>query len=77
MIFPIGEYRYTIYGGGQQSNECEAHLLQMLRVEVLGALRDAERELIQGGDQRLLYRVLSQGSDTRYADLKGCSLGNL
>ena len=68
--FPIGEYRYTIYGGGQPSNECDSYLFQMLRVEILDALRDAERELIQGGDQRLLYRVLSKGSDARYSDLK-------
>ena len=68
--FPIGEYRYTIYGGGLPSNECDAYLLQMLRVEILDALRDAESELSPGGAQRLLYRVLSQGSDTRYSDLK-------
>ena len=68
--FPIGEYRHMIYGGGQPSNECEAYLLRMLCVEILDALRDAERELTGGGDQRLLYRVLRQRSDTRYADLK-------
>jgi putative ATP-dependent endonuclease of the OLD family len=68
--FPIGDYRYTVYGGGRPSNECDIYLLRMLRVEILHALRDAERELIQGGEQRLLYRVLSQGSETRYSDLK-------
>lgn len=68
--FPIGEYRHMIYGGGQPSNECEAYLLRMLCVEILDALRDAERALTGGGDQRLLYRVLRQRSDTRYADLK-------
>ncbi len=68
--FPIGEYRYTLYGGGQPSNECEAYFFRMLRVEILDALRDAEKELVPGGEQRLLYRVLSQGSDTQYADLK-------
>jgi predicted ATP-dependent endonuclease of OLD family len=68
--FPIGEYRYTVYGGGQPSNECEAYFFRMLRVEVLDAMRDAESQLMPGGDQRLLYRVLSQGSDTRYSDLK-------
>ncbi len=68
--FPIGKYRHTIYGGGQPSNECDAYLLRMLRVEILDALRDAERELIAGGDQRLLYRVLRQSSDSRYNDLK-------
>ena len=68
--FPIGEYRHTIYGGGRPSNECEAWLLRMIHVEVLDALRDAERELVAGGEQRLLFRVLRQRSDSRYTDVK-------
>ncbi len=68
--FPIAEYRYTIYGGGRPSNECESWLLRMLRVEILDALRDAERELVAGGEQRLLFRVLRQSSDSRYTDIK-------
>jgi predicted ATP-dependent endonuclease of OLD family len=68
--FPVGEYRYTIYGGGEPSNECEANFLRMIRVEILDALRDAESELTPGGAQRLLYRILNQGSHTRYSDLK-------
>ena len=68
--FPIGEYRHTIYGGGRPSNECEAWLLRMLRVEILDALRDADRELVAGGEQRLLFRVLRQSSDSRYTDVK-------
>ena len=68
--FPIGEYRHTIYGGGRPSNECESWLLRMLRVEILDALRDAERELVAGGDQRLLFRVLRQSGDARYTDVK-------
>ena len=68
--FPIGEYRHTIYGGGRPSNECESWLLRMLRVEILDALRDAERELVAAGDQRLLFRVLRQSGDARYTDVK-------
>jgi len=68
--FPLGEYRHTIYGGGRPSNECEAWLLRMINVEVLDALRDAERELVAGGEQRLLFRVLRQRSDSRYTDVK-------
>jgi len=62
--FPIGEYRYVIYGGGRPSNECESYLLQMLKIEPLDALRDAQRELVAGGERRLLYRVLRQGPPT-------------
>ena len=68
--FPIGDYRHTIYGGGRPSNECESWLLQMLRVEILDALRDAERELVAGGEQRLLFRVLRQRGDSQYTDVK-------
>ena len=42
----------------------------MLRAEILDALRDARKELMAGGEQRLLYRVLRQGADTKYTDLK-------
>lgn len=68
--FPIEEYRHTLYGGGRPSNECAAWLLRMLRTEILDALRDAERELVAGGEQRLLFRVLRQSSDARYTDVK-------
>ena len=68
--FPIGEYRHTIYGGGRPSNECEVWLLRMLHVEILDALRDAERELVAGNEQRLLYRIIRQRSDSQYTDVK-------
>ena len=68
--FPIEDYRHIIYGGGRPSNECEAWLLKMLRVEILDALRDAERELVAGGEQRLLFRVLRQSGDSRYTNVK-------
>jgi len=68
--FPIGEYRHTIYGGGRPSNECESWLLQMIHVEILDALRDAERELVASGEQRLLFRVLRQSGDSKYTDVK-------
>lgn len=68
--FPIGDYRYLIYGGGKPTNECDSHFLRMLKVELLDALRDAQRELIASGEYRLLYRILRQGHDSKYADLK-------
>lgn len=73
--FPIGDYRYTIFGGGMGSNECETHHLRMLRADILDALRDARKELMAGGEPRLLYRILKQGADTQYADLKQPLLG--
>jgi predicted ATP-dependent endonuclease of OLD family len=68
--FPIGEYRYAIFGGGEPSNECEAMHLGMIRAEILDALRDAHWQLTAGGGQRLLFRVLRQGADSKYTDLK-------
>lgn len=68
--FPIAEYRYSLYGGGRPANECDAHILRMLKVELLDALRDARRELIASGETRLLFRILRQNHDSKYADLK-------
>jgi putative ATP-dependent endonuclease of OLD family len=67
---PIRDYRYALYGGGDPSNECQSHQLSKIRAEILDALRDARRELMAGGEQRLLYRVLRQGADSNYKDLK-------
>ena len=67
---PIRDYRYTLYGGGDPSNECQSHQLGKIRAEILDALRDARKELMAGGEQRLLYRVLRQGADLNYSDLK-------
>lgn len=68
--FPIAEYRYSLYGGGRPANECDAHVLRLLKVELLDALRDARRELIASGETRLLFRILRQNHDSKYADLK-------
>lgn len=68
--FPIAEYRYSLFGGGRPTNECDAHILRMLKVELLDALRDARRELIASGETRLLFRILRQNHDSKYADLK-------
>lgn len=68
--FPIEEYRYTIYGGGRPANECESWLLRMIRADLLSALRDAKQELVPGGEQRLLFRILRQRSDSQYTGVK-------
>ena len=68
--FPIEEYRYSIYGGNDSSNECQQYLLRMLKMEYLDALRDAEQELVASGSARLLYRVLTQTEMTGYDDIK-------
>ena len=69
--FPIGEYRYAIFGGDDPSNECNMYFLRMLKMEFLDALRDAQRELVASGDYRLLYRILAQRDTFQYDGIKG------
>lgn len=68
--FPIGDYRYSIFGGNDPSNECDTYFLKMLKMEFLDALRDAQKELIASGEYRLLYRILIQKDIEKYADIK-------
>jgi len=68
--FPIGEYRYSIFGCDDPSNECNMYFLRMLKMEFLDALRDAQRELMASGDYRLLYRILAQRDTSQYDGIK-------
>lgn len=68
--FPIGNYRYSIFGGDDPSNECDTYYLKMLKMEFLDALRDAKKELIASGEYRLLYRILIQKDKDKYSDIK-------
>ena len=68
--FPIGDYRYSIFGGNDPSNECNMYFLKMLKMEFLDALRDAQKELIASGEYRLLYRILIQKDKEKYDDIK-------
>jgi len=69
--FPIGDYRYSVFGGSDPSNECNMYFLKMLKMEFLDALRDAQKELIASGEYRLLYRILIQKDKEKYDDIKG------
>lgn len=68
--FPIGNYRYSIFGGDDPSNECNMYFLRMLKMEFLDALRDAQKELIASGEYRLLYRILIQKDKEKYDDIR-------
>jgi predicted ATP-dependent endonuclease of OLD family len=68
--FPIGDYRYSIFGGNDPSNECNMYYLKMLKMEFLDAMRDAQKELIASGEYRLLYRILIQKDEAKYDDIK-------
>lgn len=70
VIFPINGYRYSLFGGNDPAKDLESYLLQMLKMEILEALRDAQKELIASSDYRLLYRVLSRNTSANYNDIK-------
>ena len=36
--FPIGDYRYSIFGGNDPSNECNMYFLKMLKMEMILAI---------------------------------------
>lgn len=68
--FPIKSYQYVIYGGNDRPNRVDPYFLSMLKLELLDALRDAKKELIANGDYKLLYRILNQGDENAYEDIK-------
>lgn len=70
VVFPIQEYRYFLFGGNDPTKDLDSYWLQMLKMEVLEALRDAPKELIASSDYRLLYRVLNRNADADYNDIK-------
>ena len=68
--FPIKSYDYIIYGGVDEAKQVEGYFLRMLKMEYLEALRDAKRELIASGDFRLLYKILNNRDEEKFADIK-------
>lgn len=67
---PIREYRYSLFGRNDPTNKCDLYYLNMFRMDLLGALRDAKNELIASGNSRLLFKVLNQRDNTQYEDIK-------
>lgn len=68
--FPIKSYDYIIYGGLDESKQADGYFLRMLKMEYLDALRDAKRELVASGDYRLLYKILNNRDEEKFADIK-------
>ena len=70
IIFPVQGYRYSLFGGNDPAKDLDSYWLQMLKMEILEALRDAPKELIASSDYRLLYRLLNRNTDADYNDIK-------
>lgn len=68
--FPIKSYDYIIYGGLDEAKKADGYFLRMLKMEYLDALRDAKRELVASGDYRLLYKILNNRDEEKFADIK-------
>ena len=68
--FPIKEYDYVIYGGGNENNKCDSYLLSMLKMDYLDALRDSKKELVSGSSSNLLFKILDGVPDGSYDDIK-------
>ena len=68
--FPISNYHFSIYGGNQLETQVNYHDLNMLKFELLDALRDAKTELTANKNSRLLYRVLNSKDHKEYQELK-------
>ena len=57
---PLQEYRYTIFGGDDVGNECEAYWLRMLKMECLEKLPRLSWEFdLRSGNSERLYATAS------------------
>jgi len=68
--FPIKDYDYALFGGDDPGTTADTYWTRMIGFELLGALRDSNRELVAADRGRLLHRVLTSRDEDRFADLK-------
>lgn len=68
--FPIEQYEYVIFGGNNPTNKCDPFFLKMLKLEVLDALRDAKKELVASGENKLLYRILNKNYESDFIEVQ-------
>lgn len=76
--FPIKDYDYAVFGGNDPTTQADTYWTRMLGFELLGALRDSNRELVASDRGRLLHHVLASRDEGKFADLKAAlsSLAN-
>lgn len=68
--FPISQYHYTIFGGNKTDGGANPFHLSQMKFELLDALRDAQEELVAGGNRKLLFRILNARDEKEYQQLK-------
>lgn len=67
---PIDRCEYSIYGGLDQTKHVDFYFLRMLKMELLDALRDAQKELIANNDSKLLYKILNNRDKDSFKDIR-------
>lgn len=55
---PVQYYRYSLFGGNDETNRIDFTWLNFLKMEFLDALRDAKRHLLSSSKNTLLYTIL-------------------
>lgn len=68
--FPIKQYEYLIYGGGEASSKADPYFLRMFKMELLDALRDTRRELTASSEYKLLHKILINRDEAKFSDVK-------
>jgi putative ATP-dependent endonuclease of OLD family len=68
--FPIDKCDYSIHGGLDNSKRVDFYFLRMLKMELLDALRDAQRELVANNDSKLLYKILNDRDKNSFNEIK-------
>ena len=64
ISFPINLYRYKIFGGYDETKQIDFYFLNMIKMEYLDALRDADKEMASNNEYRLLSKILKNRAQT-------------
>jgi len=70
IIVPIDKCEYSIYGGLDQTKRIDFYFLKMLKMEILDALRDSQKELIANNDSKLLFKILNNRDKSNFLEIK-------
>jgi len=73
ISFPINLYRYKIFGGYDETKQIDYYFLNMIKMEYLDALRDADKEMASNNEYRLLSKILKNRAQTvdNFSEIKG------
>lgn len=67
---PLHKYDYGIYTSDRKFTADDFRLMQMIKLELLDAFRDAKKELVATNEYRLLFRVLNSRNPAKFTDIQ-------